>query len=248
MRNKKGFSLVETLAVIVILSIISLIVSPMVLNIIQSAQESMRVRSVESYAKAVKLAILSAEMDDSEVVLAQRQCLTETCINSGWDGKDKDWKYIEENPINGATWFLCEGFNNMDTYKKPDGSVDSEPYLTGTGVCYVGVVPEAIPYGGSSVNCGDMRYNRNGEGYLEMSNCKVGQNDMLYYYNDDPNPGTKYKMRYDHLPLIYDPSGTWIWDGRVDTYNIGARVPNKIIPGKVIRTGKDFVDWSPDEF
>ena len=52
--NKKGFTLVELLAVIVILAIIALIATPIVINVINQAQEGADARSVEAYAKAIE--------------------------------------------------------------------------------------------------------------------------------------------------------------------------------------------------
>lgn len=52
--NKKGFTLVELLAVIVILAIIALIATPIVLNVINEAQKGADARSVEAFAKAVE--------------------------------------------------------------------------------------------------------------------------------------------------------------------------------------------------
>lgn len=50
---KKGFTLIELLGVIVILAIISLVATPVMINIIQNAKESSNQRSVELYAKAI---------------------------------------------------------------------------------------------------------------------------------------------------------------------------------------------------
>lgn len=52
--NKKGFTLVELLAVIVILAIIALIATSIVINVINQAQEGADARSVEAYAKAIE--------------------------------------------------------------------------------------------------------------------------------------------------------------------------------------------------
>ena len=54
--NKKGFTLIELLAVIVILAIIALIATPIVMNVINKAQEGADARSVEGYMKAVEAA------------------------------------------------------------------------------------------------------------------------------------------------------------------------------------------------
>ena len=60
---KKGFTLVELLAVIIILAVISTIVVPIVLNIVNDSKKSTYQSSVELYGKAVKQAILNYELD-----------------------------------------------------------------------------------------------------------------------------------------------------------------------------------------
>ena len=54
--NKKGFTLVELLAVIVILAIIALIATPIVINVIGEARKGADARSVEGYVKAYESA------------------------------------------------------------------------------------------------------------------------------------------------------------------------------------------------
>ena len=51
---EKGFTLVELLAVIVILAIIALIATPIIINIISQVQDGANLRSVEGYAKALE--------------------------------------------------------------------------------------------------------------------------------------------------------------------------------------------------
>ena len=50
----KGFTLVELLAVIVVLAIIVIIATPIIDNVIDEAKESANLRSIEGYANAVK--------------------------------------------------------------------------------------------------------------------------------------------------------------------------------------------------
>ena len=57
--KKNGFTLIELLAVIVILAIIALIVTPVVSNIITSARNSANARSVEGHIRNVELAIVT---------------------------------------------------------------------------------------------------------------------------------------------------------------------------------------------
>ena len=57
---KNGFTLVELLAVIVILAIISLIAVPVVLNIIEDSRKNTTLSSAEFYLDAVELSIVKA--------------------------------------------------------------------------------------------------------------------------------------------------------------------------------------------
>ena len=59
MKRSKGFTLIELLAVIVILAIIALIVTPVVSGIITSARNSANARSVEGHIRNVELAIVT---------------------------------------------------------------------------------------------------------------------------------------------------------------------------------------------
>ena len=58
--NKKGFTLVELLAVIVILAIIALIATPIVINVVNDARDKANLRSVEGYMKAYETAYYQA--------------------------------------------------------------------------------------------------------------------------------------------------------------------------------------------
>ena len=58
MRKRKGFTLVELLAVIVVLAIISLIATPVVLNIIESAKKGSAEQSAIAYVKAIENSVV----------------------------------------------------------------------------------------------------------------------------------------------------------------------------------------------
>ena len=51
---RKGFTLIELLAVIVVLAILALVVTPIVLNIVENAQQGSDERSLEQYAKVMQ--------------------------------------------------------------------------------------------------------------------------------------------------------------------------------------------------
>ncbi len=62
-RRKRGFTLIELIAVLVIMAIIALIVTPLVMSIIRKAKISARKRSVDAYGRSVELAIASYLLD-----------------------------------------------------------------------------------------------------------------------------------------------------------------------------------------
>ena len=64
MGRKKGFTLVELLAVIVILSLISLITIPVVLNVVENSRLSAAKISGFNYVKAVNDEIQTNDMED----------------------------------------------------------------------------------------------------------------------------------------------------------------------------------------
>lgn len=64
MKNK-GFSLIELLAVIVILSIIAIIATPIILGIIKDSTEESNKRSIEMYAKVIQNANALKQLDGS---------------------------------------------------------------------------------------------------------------------------------------------------------------------------------------
>ena len=61
--KKRGFTLIELIVVLVVLAIIALIVTPIVLNIVEKAEDSARKRSVDAYGHAIDLAVASYELD-----------------------------------------------------------------------------------------------------------------------------------------------------------------------------------------
>ena len=66
-KNKnKGFTLIELIAVLVIMAIIALIVTPLVLNIVRKAKDSANKRSVDAYGKSIDLAVAAYLMDTGD--------------------------------------------------------------------------------------------------------------------------------------------------------------------------------------
>ena len=61
--KKKAFTLIELIAVLVIMAIIALIVTPLVMNIIRKARISADKRSIDAYGRSIELAIAGYLLD-----------------------------------------------------------------------------------------------------------------------------------------------------------------------------------------
>ena len=66
MNKKKGFTLVELLAVIVILAIIALIATPIILNVISDAKKQAALESFKGYIDGAEKAIVLNELEDEK--------------------------------------------------------------------------------------------------------------------------------------------------------------------------------------
>ena len=61
--RKKGFTLIELIAVLVIMAILALIVTPLVMNIIRKARIAADKRSIDAYGRSIELAIAGYLLD-----------------------------------------------------------------------------------------------------------------------------------------------------------------------------------------
>ena len=61
--KKKGFTLIELIAVLVIMAILALIVTPLVMSIIRKARVSADKRSIDAYGRSIELAIADHLLD-----------------------------------------------------------------------------------------------------------------------------------------------------------------------------------------
>ena len=67
MKRKNAFTLIELLAVIVVLAIIALIATPIVMNTIKNAKKGAAERSADSYIKQVETTVAEARLDNKTV-------------------------------------------------------------------------------------------------------------------------------------------------------------------------------------
>ena len=117
---RRGFTLVELLAVIVILALIALITAPIVLSTIQNSQVKTYRRSIELYGKAFEKAIAEYYLDH------ERDSITDLTFDDvkdyiKYEGNDVycDIKkvnsdktiYISKCKINNETEYVMDGDN-----------------------------------------------------------------------------------------------------------------------------------------
>ena len=65
-KKRRWFTLIDVIAVLVIISMIFLIVTPLVMNIIRKAKDSADKRSIDAYGRSVEYAVAVYMLDDAE--------------------------------------------------------------------------------------------------------------------------------------------------------------------------------------
>ncbi len=122
--NKKGFTLVELLAVIVILAIIALIATPIIMNVVNNARLEAAKRSVEGYAKALEssyyIQLMSGQDVDIKNVTADYSGARVTCNGDNGEGIT-----IKDNKIElkGCT---VSGYDSSKKFDYKDGKATEQ--------------------------------------------------------------------------------------------------------------------------
>lgn len=189
MKNK-GFTLVELLAVIVILAIISLIAVPIVLNLINDSRQKSLERSIDLYASAVNTAITSYQVNNGGDYPQSFEDLKDTIDYKGEVSCTMSVLYED------GTFYLANCYVNNElvenyTYGVPQGE-------TAVIVAYANAVEKAInsyqrshgfytisfkklniDYDGN-VECNKKDLYKNGQFYL--AECTVNNGKQKYTY------------------------------------------------------------------
>ena len=215
--RKEGFTLIELIAVLVIMAILALIVTPLVMNIIRKARVAADRRSIDAYGRSIELAIASYLLDtgkfptevsqltieysgdtvsciteqinpDSSVFLAG--CTVKNRTVEGYEyGKDKQPKtYIVGDEV---TYNGIDYYviENSDTTKSTVKLLKAEP-LT---------VAEVNQYGAGHVN----RYTQDSVGTAKDNN---GYGIIAYYTSE--NCGYIYDGYDEYGDDVYH----WVYD------------------------------------
>lgn len=85
--NKKGFTLVELLAVIVILAIIALIATPIILNVIDSARKNAAINSAYGYMEAIEKSVVLSGFSDGDAASQKMATIENGTYTISNDGK-----------------------------------------------------------------------------------------------------------------------------------------------------------------
>ena len=150
-KKSKGFTLIELIAVLVIMAIIALIVTPLVMSIIKKARISADKRSIDAYGRSVELAIagylldtgdfptdinqLTIEYSGDEVVCTTQQLNSDSSIYLAGctvDGRSVDgYTYGKEETVSYDAYEVGDEvtYNNVNYYVIKDSSA-SESTVT----------------------------------------------------------------------------------------------------------------------
>ena len=210
--KRRGFTLIELIAVLVIMAIIALIVTPLVMNIIRKAKISARKRSVDAYGRSVELAIASYLMDtgtfptNEQLPNLQVEYSGSTVVCNVMAMKENGGLYLSECKVNNVDvkdsktedgWYhygtrdlTNEEYVDMygDALKKA-----SLAYFNTNGNPVEDYTTLTIDYKGKPVAC-DVTVNYDGTIY--MTKCKVNNVDVT----SDTEDG------YYHYGSIVKPS------------------------------------------
>ena len=217
MKNKRyGFTLIELIAVLVIMAIIALIATPLVMSIIRKTKINARKRSVDAYGRSVELAIASYLMDTgtfptneqlpnlqieysgSNVVCNVMQMkkngglYLSQCKVNGIDGKDNSTE-------DGYYHYGTRDLTNSETIEMYANSIKSaaNDYHDKNNTYPTDISELTLDYTGEEVSCDVEIY---GDGAIYMTKCSISgieikddTEDGYYHY------GTK---REKLIPLL----------------------------------------------
>ena len=209
-KNKKGFTLIELIAVLVILAIIAIIVTPLVLNVIRKAKDSANKRSVDAYGKAMEIALMGYVMDTGDTPNDLNELTVEYTGNEVKCNVKKITEngsiYLSECSVNGVKVKDKSTEDGWYHYGKRD--LTNEEYVDMYGISLEKAISEykksnnqlpedyktlKLDYKGKDISC-DVTINSDATVYL--TKCSVAKievkdtttEDGWYHYGELPIP------------------------------------------------------------
>ena len=209
-KKKKGFTLIELIAVLVILAIIAIIVTPLVLNVIRKSKDSANKRSVDAYGKAMEIAIMGYVMDTGDTPNDLNELTVEYTGNEVKCNVKKITEngsiYLTECSVNGVKVKDKSTEDGWYHYGKRD--LTNEEYVDMYGISLEKAISEykksnnqlpedyktlKLDYKGKDISC-DVTINSDATVYL--TKCSVAKievkdtttEDGYYHYGELPVP------------------------------------------------------------
>ena len=223
--RKKGFTLIELIAVLVIMAILALIVTPLVMNIIRKARTAADKRSVDAYGRSIEIAIagylldtgtfptsmnqLTVEYNGDEVVCSTTQIKSDSsvylagCTVGGREVKDYTYGEEEAAPTYKAYKVGDEvKYNNVDYYVIKNSGVNEEE------VQLLKKDPLTVA-----------QVNQYGVGHVNMYACRSSDSSCYQTARDVNSDGTVGGMAYySSATCGYDSNNQWHTSGCTTDY------------------------------
>ena len=196
MKKNKAFTLIELIAVLVILAVIALIVTPLVLNIIRKVRLSADKRSIDAYGRSIEIAIsaylldtgnfptnvsqLTVEYSGNEVVCSTTQInsdLTVYLTRCRVAGRDVDYTYGSDKSPSYTVYNVRDevNYNNVDYYVIENSGVKKSTVT----------LLKAEPLTVAEVNLyGEDHINRYTSGSLGTANDRNSYGGISYYTSE----------------------------------------------------------------
>ena len=211
-KKRRGFTLIELIAVLVIMAILALIVTPLVMSIIRKAKISARKRSVDAYGRSVELAIATYLLDNGtfptneQLPNLQIEYTGSTVVCNVMSMKENGGLYLSECKVNNVDvkdsstedgWYHY-GTRDLTNEEFVDMYGDalktaSVAYFNTNGNPVEDYTTLTIDYKGKPVACEVIV---NYDGTIYMTKCKVNNVDVT----SDTDDG------YYHYGSIVEPS------------------------------------------
>ena len=221
-KNKKGFTLIELVAVLVIMAIIALIVTPLVMSIIRKAKIAADKRSVDAYGRSIELAIAGYLMDTGTFPTSIEQLTIEysgdevVCSTTQLNGDSS--VYLAGCTVGGRS---VDGY----TYGDEEAAPTYTAYEVGDEVRYNNVDYYVIA--DSGVNEEEVQLlkkdpltvaqvNQFGAGHVNMYACQ--SSDSSCYQTAYDNNGYGGMAYYSSATCGYDSNNQWQYSGCTTDY------------------------------
>ena len=198
-KKKKGFTLIELIAVLVILAIIAIIVTPLVLNVIRKSKDSANKRRVDAYGKAMEIAIMGYVMDTGDTPNDLNELTVEYTGNEVKCNVKKITEngsiYLTECSVNGVKVKDKSTEDGWYHYGKRD--LTNEEYVDMYGISLEKAISEykksnnqlpedyktlKLDYKGKNISC-DVTVNSDATVYL--TKCSVAKTEVKDTNNED---------------------------------------------------------------